>query len=284
MKTIIVTNHKGGIGKTTLAINISAGLAIMLALEARERKAKRVLLIDMDPQAHASATLAGGVLGDRTYYDLSLGNFLLGDTDLSALEAVQTSHIPTNGAGNLDFIPSDKTTMAQAERVLLTDVDGQYYLKDMLETMSGAYEYIVIDTPPAMNIMTINALLAGSDVLVPIQLEAFSIDGLNDVLSTMSKVQKRNNPALRLLGLQPNQCNLQRSEQRELLEELHKHFKGQVLEPIADRADITYANTSGIDIFSLKPSRDRLSLASANDATKEMARCVETVRAIVDNR
>jgi chromosome partitioning protein len=282
MKILTVASQKGGVGKTTLAINVAAALALMQAYE-NPGSPGRVLLVDMDPQAHASKTLAGGVfgVGDEDETDKqTLGDLLLGESTLPATAVIQTSHLPANGAGNLDYLPTHKSSLNVATRVLTSEPDGQYRLMDLLTPIHSLYEYIIIDTPPNLGVMTINSLLAGTHVVIPIDLQAFALDSLVETLDTVERIQKhpRLNPDLKVIGILPVKCHFQRQEQVDWLETLTDRYGKLILPSIGDRGDVHSAQTQGLDIFSYKPARDTGDLASSNLAAQEYAKVAETIR------
>ncbi|MCJ7625393.1 MAG: ParA family protein [Anaerolineaceae bacterium] len=283
MKVLTVAHHKGGVGKTTIAINISAAFALMLSDENSSRPG-RVLLIDMDPQAHASSTLSGGIFDKDSSREMpvTLAELLLDEVSVPATSVIQTSHIPLRAAGNLDYIPTSKARMGRAGRQLAADVDGQYRLTDIIQPLKSLYEYVIIDTPPELGALTANSLLASTHVLVPVELAAFSLDGLNDVLGTIEKIQRRLNPDLRLLGLQPTRCSFQRGEQNEILDGLFARFGDLLLPPISERADVTYAHSEGLDIFSFRPARQSGMLESSSQATIEFSKTAKEIRARLD--
>jgi chromosome partitioning protein len=283
MKILTVAHHKGGVGKTTIAINISAAFALMLSGE-NSSTPGRVLLIDMDPQSHASSTLSGGIFdkdgsGERS---VTLAELLLDEVSVPAASVIQTSHIPQRAAGNLDYIPTSKARMGRAGRQLAADMDGQYRLADVIQPLEALYEYVIIDTPPELGVLTANSLLASTHVLVPVELAAFSLDGLNDVLGTVEMIQRRLNPDLKLLGLQPTRCSFQRGEQNDILDGLYARFGDILLPPISERADVTYAHSEGLDIFSFRPARQPGKLQSSSLATLDFARAAEEIRARLD--
>lgn len=284
MKVLSVAHHKGGVGKTTLSINISAALALMLSQES-DATPGRVLLVDMDPQAHSAITLAGGVFDRDTAaeQEVTLADLLMDEAPVPATSVIQTSRIPLFSKSNLDYIPTSKSKMGRAARQLSSDVDGQYRLVDVIGPLDDLYEYVVIDTPPELGVMTANSLLAATHVLVPIELAAFSLDGLNDVLGTIERVKRRINPQLCLLGLQPTRCSFQRSEQVEIYEGLQNRHGDLLLPPINERADVTYAHSEGLDIFSFRPPRTQAQLESAHPATQEFAQAAREIRHRMDN-
>ena len=244
----------------------------------------RVLLVDMDPQAHASKTLAGGVFGGEEDEEESdkqtLGDLLLGESTLPATAIIETSHLPKNSDNNLDYFPTHKSSLNLATRILTGEPDGQYRLMDLLHPLKSLYEYIIIDTPPNLGVMTINSLLAGTHVVIPIDLQAFALDSLVETLDTVERIQRhpRLNPDLKVLGISPVKCHLRRNEQVDWLETLTDRYGDLILPAIGDRGDVHSAQTLGLDIFSFKPPKDSDDIASSNLAAQEYAKVSEVIR------
>ena len=179
-RIITIANQKGGDGKTTTAINLSACLA---------EAGQHVLLVDFDPQGNASSGL--GLEGedfDRTVYDMLVE------------EAPIDACIIKNIKNNLDIIPSDMN-LAGAEIEFQEVDEKEKLLKECLGKVKEAYDFIIIDCPPSLNILTINALTAADTVLVPIQCEYYALEGLNQVLKTVDLVKRKLNPQLELEGV-----------------------------------------------------------------------------------
>ena len=179
-RIIAIANQKGGVGKTTTAINLSSCLA-----EAGER----VLTIDLDPQGNATSGLGleKGEL-EETVYEMMLGD--------CELEECLQSEVQEN----LDVLPSD-SNLSGAEIELLDVERKEYVLKQHLEKVKDQYDFILIDCPPSLSLLTINALVAADTVLVPIQCEYYALEGLSQVLRTVGLVRKKMNPSLELEGV-----------------------------------------------------------------------------------
>lgn len=179
-RTIAIANQKGGVGKTTTAINLSSCLV---------EAGQRVLTIDFDPQGNATSGLGlekGEI--EETVYEMMLGDCELEDC------------LQRDVQRNLDVLPSD-SNLAGAEIELLDVERKEYVLKQHLEKVRDQYDFIIIDCPPSLSLLTINALVAADTVLVPIQCEYYALEGLSQVLRTVSLVRKKMNPALELEGV-----------------------------------------------------------------------------------
>ncbi|MFQ5695099.1 MAG: ParA family protein [Terriglobia bacterium] len=178
--TIAVANQKGGVGKTTTAINLAAAIA---------QRRKRTLLIDMDPQSNCTISYLNPGDVQESIFDV------LSDHH-TPLEAVVR---PTSTA-NLSVVPS-RIALAKLEQLLVGQFDAPFRLKDALTPIRSNFDCIVIDTPPALGILTVNALVAATHLLVPIQASYFALEGTDDLLETLERVRARPNPDLQLLGV-----------------------------------------------------------------------------------
>jgi chromosome partitioning protein len=177
---ISIANQKGGVGKTTTAINLSAAIA---------EKGLKTLLVDLDPQANASLSYLDRKQVGKSVYEA------LTETDLPFKEIVVRSSIL-----HLDVAPSS-ISLAKLESRLVGELDGHFRLKDKLQTVIADYDYIVLDTPPTLGLLTVNALVASTHLLIPIQSSYFSLEGTDDLLETVEKIKARPNPDLQILGV-----------------------------------------------------------------------------------
>jgi len=166
---IAVTNQKGGVGKTTTCINLSAALALM---------GKKILLVDMDPQAHSTISIVKNPADfEKTLYDVLM------DKNTKMSEVIVRSTVP-----GLDVAIS-RISMAKLEPSLIGEFDGHYRLRDALSEVCDNYDYVLIDTPPTLGLITLNALVAATHILIPIQSSYLCLEGTDDLLETIDKVK-----------------------------------------------------------------------------------------------
>ena len=177
---IAIANQKGGVGKTTTTINLGAALA---------QKGYKTLLVDLDPQGNASLAYVDLARDEPTIYEC------LVDPTLPVASVIKPTRIE-----GLDVAPS-RISLAKVETRLVGEIDAHFRLKDRLESVIASYPYILIDTPPTLGILTVNAFVAATHLLVPIQSSYFALEGTDDLLETFEKIKARPNPNLELLGV-----------------------------------------------------------------------------------
>lgn len=214
-RIIVVANQKGGVGKTTICVNLGAALSFI---------GKRILLIDMDPQSAATVSFI-----EKSQTNQSISD-VLGDDHLDIKEIISKTSLP-----NLDIAPSS-IRLAKLESSLLGSVDGQFRLKDALANIrKDDYDFIIIDTPPTLGLLTINSMVASTELMIPIQASYYAMEGTNDLLETFQRVKKRLNQELRLLGIIINLYNKTTNISRDVKNEILNTFKENVFNTVINK-------------------------------------------------
>ena len=212
-KIIAITNQKGGVGKTTTAVNLSALVA---------ESGKRVLLVDIDPQGNATSGLGKSDTDDNTVYEVLLG-------EAAARDAV----VPT-GFGGLDLMPTS-IELAGAEIELVSVDKREGLLKKALEDIKNDYDYIFIDCPPSLSLLTLNALVAADSVLIPIQCEYYAREGVGQLVNTVKLMRKKLNPDLAVEGILLTMFDGRTNLCAQVVQEVRNHFRDEAFDTMIPR-------------------------------------------------
>lgn len=213
-KILAVTNQKGGVGKTTSAVNLAAGLAA---------QGMRVLLVDLDPQGNA--TMGCGI--DKRALRHTVYHLLL---ELAPLAAVRQH----SESGKFDLLPANRE-LAGAEVELVDQPQRETRLKKALAEVAEEYQYVLIDCPPALNLLTVNGLTAAHAVMIPMQCEYYALEGLSDLVNTIKKVRANLNPTLEIEGLLRTMFDPRNTLAQQVSDQLKQHFGSKVYDTVIPR-------------------------------------------------
>ena len=212
---VAIANQKGGVGKTTTAINLAAALSL---------RGKKTLLIDLDPQGNSTLSFLDRESMSTSVYDA------FADPDCTLSDVV----LPAKQQANLSVAPA-QISLAKLESRLIGEIDAHFKLKDLLSPITEDYPYVVIDCPPTLGLLTVNALVAASHLLIPIQSSYFALEGTDDLLETIEKVRGRANPGLEMIGVLITMHDRRTSLGRDIQTQINKVFGTKVFKTVISK-------------------------------------------------
>ncbi len=212
---LAIANQKGGVGKTTTAINLAAALAM---------RGKPTLLIDLDPQSNSSMSYIDVRTAAKSMYDVFV------DKQIGLHDVIVPATQP-----NLSIAPS-RISLAKLESRLVGELDAPFKLKDQLSSLNGKFKHVVIDCPPALGLLTVNALVASTHLLIPIQSSYFALEGTDDLLETIEKVRQRPNPKLQILGVVITMHDKRTALGRDIQKQIRKVFGNKVFRTVISKS------------------------------------------------
>ena len=247
---IAIANQKGGVGKTTTAINLSAAAA---------KRGKKVLLIDLDPQANSSISFLDPQEIELSVYDL------LTDSNVLLKDVLKKTKLD-----NLDILPS-RINLAKLEGKIVGELDAPFRLKDRLDPVITNYDIVVIDTPPTLGLITVNALVASTHLIIPIQSSYFALEGTDDLLETVHRIKARPNPELEVLGVVVTLHDRRTTLARDIYDQIRQTFGDKVFETtISKTVRLEESPAYRESIFTFAPS--------SSGATEYAKLCEEVIR------